>query len=311
MEIMTLTGNLLAEWTFSVDATTAGQTHRAHGMDFQVGGKGINVSRVLRRLGKETEALGFADGPLAGQCSNWLLYNRIPHRFFPLGDAGVRPGFVIREKIPKDPETTFLGQDLTVPDASWKAGFQYLRERRPGWLALCGSIPGWRPQWAAEVRDLLQLENPVRLCVDTYGPPLRDLAQFPLDAVNINRSELDRLIDGSETASTPEAIARARSGSPVHTWIITDGPRPVIAGLADGTTYAITPASIQEQSPTGSGDTFLAALLHRWSREAGEPAEATLAFATACATANAASPGIGDFPMPVPERFYPQIERVA
>ncbi|MFO7724606.1 MAG: PfkB family carbohydrate kinase [Oceanipulchritudo sp.] len=308
---MTLTGNLLAEWTFVVGATHPGETHRAKGMDFQVGGKGINVSRVLRRLGEETEALGFANGPLADQCTQWLGYNRIPHRFFPLGETGVRPGFVIREKAGKTPETTFLGQDKSVPDASWKAAFQYLRERRPGWLALCGSIPGWRPQWAAEVRDLLQLDTPVRLCVDTYGPPLRDLAQLPLDAVKINRSELDRLIDGSGKLSTPEAIAEARSGSPVRTWIITDGSRPVIAGLADGVTYSFSPASILEQSPTGSGDTFLAALLHRWRKATREPEEAALAFATACATSNASSPGIGDFPMPVPERFYPEIERMA
>lgn len=302
MHVITLTGNLLAEWTFSIPAFERGKTHRAVGMSFQVGGKGINVSRILNRLGSETLALGFAGGELADYCSAWLDQRRISHKFFPL-EEGLRPGLVVRETDPEPAETTFLGTDLPVPAPSWKAACQFTGQSRPDWLAICGSIPGWNGSWARAIQQVM--DAGIRIAVDTYGAPLAALVKLPLDLVKINRFELGRLLPGSESASIRELIAMAGKASPVKNWIITDGARPITAALASGSAFTVTPARIREVSPTGSGDTFLAALLHQWPGD-GDGREA-LAFATACATANAASPGIGDFPLPVPERFTPEI----
>ena len=302
MNIITLTGNLLAEWTFDLPAFERGKTHRAEAMSFQVGGKGINVARILNRFGHETRAIGFAGGELAEFCAAWLERHRIAHKFFPL-EEGVRPGLVVRETGQKPAETTFLGADLAVPAASWKAACQFSAQSRPDWLAVCGSIPGWNGSWGNAIRQVM--DAGIRVAVDTYGPPLAALVKLPLDIVKINRVELNRLFPEGESASMDEVIALARKSSPVRNWIITDGPRSITAALATGQTLAITPAKIKEVSPTGSGDTFLAALLHKWP-EQGDCRDA-LAFATACATANAASAGIGDFPLPVPERFMPEI----
>ena len=49
--ILTFTGNLLAEHTLEFDTWSPGQTQRARTTSFQVGGKGINVARMLSRLG--------------------------------------------------------------------------------------------------------------------------------------------------------------------------------------------------------------------------------------------------------------------
>jgi fructose-1-phosphate kinase PfkB-like protein len=303
MEIITLTGNLLAEWTFSLPAFERGETHRADAMGFQVGGKGINVSRILKRLGSETLAMGFAGGKLADFCSAWLEQQQIAYKFFPL-EEGVRPGLVVREAEHPGEETTFLGSDLAVPVAAWKAACQFAGQSRPHWLAICGSIPGWNGSWSRAVASVM--DSKVRIAVDTYGPPLEALVKLPLDLVKINRTELDRLFPGKESEPTVDVITGVKKSSPVRNWIITDGPRAIICVIEAGTTLTLTPAPIKEISPTGSGDTFLAALLNKWP-EGGDLREA-LAFAGACATASAASPGIGDFPLPLPERFTPEIK---
>lgn len=302
MHTVTLTGNLLAEWTFEMDSATPGKTHRARETRFQVGGKGINVSRVLKRLGETSEAVAFAEGPLAGLCTGWLERQDIKHRFFPL-ENGVRPGLVVREKS-GGPETTFLGADLDVPVSSWKSACQFTEQSRPAWLAICGSIPGWSASWGHPVRRIA--ESGIRVALDTYGPPLADLVKLPLELVKINRTELNRLFPDTENLPVETAVARAREDSPVKNWIITDGPRSLHACFADGQGHTVTPARIREVSPTGSGDTFLAAILHKWP-DAGDYLGA-LAYATACATANAASAAIGDFPMPLPDRFFPEID---
>ena len=57
--IFTLTGNLLAERTVEFDGWSLGKTQRAVRESFQVGGKGINVSKMLSRLGTPNTALCF------------------------------------------------------------------------------------------------------------------------------------------------------------------------------------------------------------------------------------------------------------
>ncbi|HSH09356.1 MAG TPA: PfkB family carbohydrate kinase, partial [Oceanipulchritudo sp.] len=113
------------------------------------------------------------------------------------------------------------------------------------------------------------------------------------------------LFPDSKDQPTPSILARARQDSPVLNWIITDGPRPVIAATKSDGLFTIEPATIEEVSPTGSGDTFLAALLKQLIL--GTKNEEALRYAGACATANAASPGIGDFPLPVPEQYLPVV----
>jgi fructose-1-phosphate kinase PfkB-like protein len=302
MHVITLTGNLLAEWAFDLKAVEAGKTHRAATTSFQVGGKGINVSRILNRLGTESLALGFAEGPMADLCTEWLEGQSIAHKFFPL-EKGVRPGFVVRDTNGKSAETTFLGTDLNIPVTSWKAACQFAEQSRPNWLAICGSIPGWSGSWLRNIRQLA--DSGTRVAVDSYGPPLADLVKLPLELVKINRTELDRLFPDRESLSTAEAVGNARSESPVKNWIVTDGPHSIVASFQSGGTCEVIPARIKEVSPTGSGDTFLAVLLHKWPTDNNYTS--ALRAASACATANAASAGIGDFPLPVPERFFPEL----
>jgi fructose-1-phosphate kinase PfkB-like protein len=306
MDIMTLTGNLLAEWTFETGPWQAGATHRATGMAFQVGGKGINVSRILTRFDLQTEAVAFAGGPLADLCGEWLDTHGIRHRFFPL-EGGARPGLVVRgPEAAVAGETTFLGKDLPVLPGSWRGALAFIRECRPRWLVIAGSFPGWRAEWLADIRGLLESAG-IRVCADTYGPVLADLVRLPLDLVKINRVELEKLFPEAAGQPTAAILAGARTTSPVRNWIITDGARPVTAALGDGL-FVVEPAPIREVSPTGSGDTFLAALLCQWIN--GKSTTEALRFAGACATANAASPGIGDFPLPVPEAYYPVVRPI-
>jgi len=57
--IFTLTGNLLAERTLEFSTWAPGRTQRAQRESFQVGGKGINVAKMLSRLGTPATALCF------------------------------------------------------------------------------------------------------------------------------------------------------------------------------------------------------------------------------------------------------------
>jgi fructose-1-phosphate kinase PfkB-like protein len=284
-----------------------GKTHRAETMQFQVGGKGVNVTRILEHLGIPSEAIGFAGGPLAELCNDWMTTHNLRFKFFPL-ESGVRPGMVIREAgDPDNTETTILGLDLVIPTSAWVTAIKRVAFNKPPWLAICGSIPGWQKTWINPLEELLESGN-VQICADTYGPPLEDLILLPLELIKINRTELERLFPEMAGASIIDLLAEVSSVSKVRNWIITDGRHPILAAFENGDLYEATPASVKEVSATGSGDTFLAALLQQ--SIAGADPVTMLGYAAACASANAASSGIGDFKLPLEERFLPRITRL-
>lgn len=93
--ILTLTGNLLAERTLDFETWEPGRTQRARAESFQVGGKGINVARMLRRLGAPHTALCFAGGATGAECEAWLQARGFHHRVFRTTGA-TRVGTVVR-----------------------------------------------------------------------------------------------------------------------------------------------------------------------------------------------------------------------
>ena len=294
--LLTFTGNLLAERTQEFAAWTPGQTQRAGRESFQVGGKGINVAKMLRRLGAPVTALCFAGGAAGDECRAWLRAQGFAFAAFATTGA-TRTGLVVR--APDRPETTFLGPDHAPDAAAWRSAADYL-DADPAHraLALCGSVPGWTGPDATPFREALDrwLARGRPLFVDAYGPPLAWLAKRPVALVKINADELRVLLGTDATASSTAAHLRAALGRwPVQTWIVTDGPRPVWLAARGEAPASLAPPPVREVSPTGSGDVLLACLLfarlHR-----GATWRAALEFALPYAAANAAHPGIADFP---------------
>jgi fructose-1-phosphate kinase PfkB-like protein len=165
-------------------------------------------------------------------------------------------------------------------------------------LAVCGSIPGWTTNALAPLRDAFaRWARRGRLVADTYGPPLAWFAAQPLALLKINADEL-RAFPGSDLADTSAALARARATSPVQRWVISDGPRAVWWAESDAPAVSIEPPPVVEISATGSGDVLLACLIDALFRR-GRPLAEAVANALPYASANAAHPGIAEFPEPV------------
>lgn len=287
--VYTLTGNLLAETTLDFDTWQTGGTHRAHAESFQVGGKGINVSKMLNRLGVANTAIFFAGGITGNTCRQWLATRGFSTRCFETTTA-TRSGVVVRAAGQK--ETTFLGPDRPVDPAAILACAEYLDAQPRGHvLALCGSFPGWEDSRFEPLRDALaRWLSRGCLVADTYGPPLRWIAAQPVELLKINARELATL--GSEPGvRSPVAALR---------YVITDGPNPLRVRDVLGAESFVSPPAVTEVSATGSGDVLLACLLqalfvHRKSLH--EAVQYGLPFAAA----NAAHPGVAEFPGLVPD----------
>ena len=286
--IYTVTGNLLAERTLTVPQWKPGKTHRATLETFQVGGKGINVSKMLTRLGVANTALCFTGGAPGAECEAWLRERGLAFQAFSTS-VPTRAGTVVRDASGAQAETTFLGPDVK-PDAAALAAVARFLDHQPsgGVLVLCGSFPGWADETFSPVRDAIaRWRQRGLVVVDTYGAPLIDLVQERVALLKINADELASL-GVADLARLPPHVERA---------VVTDGPRTVHLRDVDGTLTTFTPPPVKEISATGSGDVLLACVLEAWLRR-GVSLRDAVAFAIPYAAANAAHPGIAEFPLP-------------
>ena len=71
--IVTVTLNPAIDQTIEIDALVEGDTNRVASNRWDVGGKGINVARVLKELGYEPLACGFAPGDMGRMIEDSLL----------------------------------------------------------------------------------------------------------------------------------------------------------------------------------------------------------------------------------------------
>jgi 1-phosphofructokinase len=286
--VFTLTGNLLAERTLEFERWAPGRTQRAVRESFQVGGKGINVSKMLTRLGVPNTALCFTGGAPGAECEAWLQAHAFHYRAFASATA-TRSGTVIRDTHAREPETTFLGPDA-IPDSDAIAQCAAFLETQPAGqlLVVSGSIPGWStPAFERLRRAVRQWTEKGILVVDTYGPPLIELVQHPIALLKINADELKSL-DLSSLDQLPRTVLQV---------IVSDGPRSVRLRDHDGSLAEFTPPIVREISATGSGDVLLACVLEAmFVRKL--PLRPAVAFAIPYAAANAAHPAIAEFPLP-------------
>jgi len=298
--LLTLTGNLLAEHTGEYAAWRPGGTARARRVEFQVGGKGLNVAKLYHRLGGEVTALAFVGGHAGAACRAWLdAHAGYARHLIPSGTP-TREGWVVR--TPDQPETTFLGPDQPLDAAALEAAAAYLAAQSTAvTVALCGSFPGWADPAATPLRQVLhRLAGEGRLLADTYGPPLAELADLPLPLIKINRREFETLAGWAprapEDESWGEDLAAFAAAHPVEVWVVTDGPRPTLLWQRGTGLVRLPTPAVQVVSATGSGDVLFAGLLYfRWHHGLGWAK--ALRRALPLAAANTASAGIADFPL--------------
>lgn len=290
--VYTLTGNLLAERTLEFPRWSPGKTQRASGESFQVGGKGVNVSKMLTRLGVANTALCFTGGAPGAECEAWLRKNNFDFHAFDTARP-TRSGTVVR--APGEPETTFLGPDVIPSRAALAACADFLDAQPAGHvLAICGSLPGWDTGDFDPLRAALTrwLQRGI-VAVDTYGPPLAWFATQPVALIKINATEFRTLHDALQPL--PRSLAEMTARSPARAWIVSDGPEPVWFATKTDAPATLVPPAVKEISATGSGDVLFAGVLRSLFIDRVSLHDA-VAAALPLAAANAAHPAIAEFP---------------
>ncbi len=190
--IYTVTLNPALDYVLTANDFRPGQINRSSNEEILAGGKGINVSTVLTRLGVGNTALGFVAGFTGAALEQRLIQNGISTDFVHLPSGLTR----INVKISGTPETEINANGPVIDDNSFKALLQKLDKLQDDdYLVLAGSIPS---QMSSHTYDRI-LEHVcgrgVKIIMDTTGKSLRNSLRFRPFLIKPNHTELGELFD--------------------------------------------------------------------------------------------------------------------
>ena len=186
--IYTITLNPSLDYVAYTDSFERGKTNRTRDEYIVPGGKGLNVSVLLSRLGDETTALGIKGGFTGDELVRLLKKENINCSFWQ-ADGNTR----INVKLSGNEITEFNGSGVSLRKEDISALKNRLSELKEGdWLCLSGSIPN-----GADNTIYLELASSVKegvkVVVDASGEPLRAALSAKPFLIKPNIDELGEL----------------------------------------------------------------------------------------------------------------------
>lgn len=291
MKVVTVTLNPAVDKTLVVPNFKFERVVRVREVFTYPSGKGVNVARVLVRLGVPAICLGFVGGHAGAFLADRLTEEGIEHDFtFVAGET--RVNLTIR-----DPETGLEvhlvepGSPVTHED--WGRFLETFERHLPNaiWVALCGSLPPGTPVDSYAQLILLAHEHKVPCALDTSGDALREGVKASPQLVKPNRQELAELL-GEPMENEGKLINGVRKllGFDIRKVAVSLGKDGAVG--SDGREFwKAIPPPVQTVNTIGSGDALLGGLIFALVKDM--PFEEALRFAVATGTANTLVDGPG------------------
>lgn len=261
--IYTVTMNPALDYVLRLDALAPGQTNRAARTDIQYGGKGINVSNVLKNLGVPSVALGFRAGFTGEELARGLEQMGLKSDLIPLPAGRTR----INVKLKAGPaETEINAPGPEIPADALSALLEKLDRLGPGdYLVLAGSLPASLPQDTYGKIVARLGGRGVECVVDATGERLLSALPYRPFLIKPNRKELEELC-GREAGSEELLETCAR--------VLQDrGARNVLVSLSGdgsmlldetGAVHRLYAPKGQVVNSVGAGDSMTAGFLAGW-----------------------------------------------
>lgn len=259
--IVTLTLNPAID--MSSDAENVRPTHKVRTSNevMEPGGGGINVARVLSRLGADVTAL-FLGGGVTGRVLEELLDRaEVRHRMIAIADDTRLSLTVVERSTGKEYRFVPEGPDVTAAEAA--SAFETASVEECDYFVASGSLPRGIPEDLYVRLCAAVCARGARFVLDTSGAPLRaSLKAGGLFLVKPSRREFESF--AGRALSTEELVREAErlvcSGAAENV-AITLGREGAI--LASGEGSEVLPAiPVDACSTVGAGDSFLAGMVY-------------------------------------------------
>lgn len=204
--IYTVTLNPSIDYVIKVDNLTTGKVNRVNEEHVYPGGKGINVTRILKSLDHDNIALGFVSGFTGDYIVNSLKDLNLKSNFIKVKEGFTR----INVKIKSQEETEINGQGPKISEEELNEFYGIIDKLVDGdILILSGSIPSCLDEKLYEKIMERVNSKDIKVVVDATKNLLLNVLKYRPFLIKPNNHELAEMFD-VELKSTDDVIFYAR-----------------------------------------------------------------------------------------------------
>ena len=286
--IVTLSLNPTIDVSSEADLVRPTHKIRTTNEAYEPGGGGVNVARVVAKLGGDVEVLCVAGGVTGSFLDELLGGIALRRRLIPIA-GNTRIALTVFERKTGH-EFRFLPNGPYLSEREIAACLDAVRETEADYFVASGSIPlGAPPDVLAQVGRIVT-ERGARFVLDSSGVGLSGtLERIPVHLVKPSIGELEALVGRRLDAPAAEAAAmdlveRGRA----EIVAVTMGAAGAIVATRDGLLRLKSP-KVEHRSAVGAGDSFVAAMVVALSE--GRSIEEAATFGIAAGAAAVMTPG--------------------
>lgn len=265
--IVTVTMNPAIDKTVDIDSLIPGGLNRIKRVEYDAGGKGINVSKTIRELGGSSVATGFLGGNGGKTIASVLKEKGIDSDFVWV-KGETRTNTKVFEENGDLTELNEPGPVITEENMICLMEKLESYAKEDTLFVLSGSIPaGVKKEIYGDIIRMIH-EKGSKVLLDADGELFRKGLTAAPDIIKPNRVELEGYAGITDSASEEELlkIAREFKDRGVGSIAVSMGKEGAMFLL--GEYEAKCPAlSVKAHSTVGAGDAMVAALAYAWEKK--------------------------------------------
>ena len=304
--IYTLTLNPAIDREFTVNAVEFDTVLQATESQVDFGGKGFNVSRLLKSMGTPSTALGFVGGRAGEQMRDGLRLLEITTDFVWISEE-TRTNISIVTQSPN--HYIKVNEKGPLVDESKQRELLGKIEsiaRSGDWWVLAGSLPPGVPDsFYAQITEILNDRKAITI-LDTIGESLRLGCRAKPFLVKPNAEEACHLTGlPVENAAQVELAATEIRKMGAQNVVVSLGKKGALLQTSDGSWLVHSP-KIKEKNPIGAGDSMVGGLV--WALAQGHSLKESLGWGAASGAATASMSGTEVGSRPLIEELFHKVE---
>ena len=288
-DILTLTMNPALDVLTTIDKVSDTHKMRCGAVLKHPGGGGVNVARVLHRLGANCVALYLAGGVTGERHHKLMSAEKVRCHVMPIAEE-TRESFTAHETSSGN-DYRFVLPGPTVSQAEYEACFDYVAHHMPKqFLVISGGLaPGVPDNFYARLAALAK-QHGVRVVLDTNGPALAEALKVGVYLFKPSLREL-RDLTGQDLPDDEAQVAAAQQ-------LIQNGQAEIVAVSLGSDGAMVVSADqvwharaikVDVQTTIGAGDSFVGGMV--WALGRGEALHKAFQFGMASGAAALLAPG--------------------
>ena len=291
--IYTVTLNPSIDYVIKLEHLNTGYVNRVNSENVYPGGKGINVSRILKTLGNDNVATGFVSNFTGDFIKNSLYEQNIKSDFIQLDNGFTR----INVKIKSDEETEINGGGPHISDEKLEELFFKLSKlKEDDILILAGSIPSTLSEDLYEKIMSRVRENKVKVVVDATKSLLLNVLKYNPFLIKPNNHELEEMFN-VKLESQNDIITYAKKLQEMggRNILVSMGKDGAILLSENKEVYVSNVAKGEVINSVGAGDSMVAGFISGYLKTSSYEEALRLGAASGSATAFSSDLASKDF----------------